>query len=125
MNIESEEILIEAVIQNYFSTTYHANEKKLRESFHPEARIAGDFNGQYCDWSLEEFVHRIASQDSAAKKGEVFDKKILLLDQIANAAVVKARVLVGGFIFVDYISLLKINDQWVIRNKIFTTLSTN
>ena len=34
---------------------------------------------------------------------------------------VKAHVVVGGYTYIDYMALLKIQGQWIIRNKSFAT----
>jgi len=52
---------------------------------------------------------------------EKYNKQIISLDQINDAAMVKARVVVGECVFTDYIMLLKIDGKWMIRNKSFTT----
>ena len=62
-----------------------------------------------------------ATRPTAAEKNEKFDKEILLVDITNYTAMVKTRVAAGGLHFIDYITLLKIDGQWVIRFKSFTT----
>lgn len=113
--------LIKEVIDNYFLGTYHGNEEQLRKAFHPNARITGLFKGEYCDWSLDEFIQRVTTTPTAALKNEPYEKKIIFLDQTVDAAMVRAHVLVAGIAFTDYITLLRIDGKWQIRNKSFTT----
>jgi small-conductance mechanosensitive channel len=77
-------------------------------------------NEQVINWSLEDFIARVSTEPTAAKKNEIYDKKILSVDVTHHAAVVKSRVAVGDLIFTDYMTLLKINGHWIIRNKSFT-----
>jgi protease I len=111
--------LIKDKINLYFKGTYEGNIDQLQCAFHPEARITGNIKGQYYDWTLNEFIQRVSSLPTSEHKGEVYNKEIVYLDQTHDAAIVKARVAVGGLIFIDYITLLKIKDEWFIRNKSF------
>ncbi len=113
------EKIIETVIL-YFKGTYHGDVEMLSKAFHPNARVTGIINDEIFDWSLIDFITRVTTSTSAAKKGEKYDKEIISIDKTKNAAIVKSRVVVGELIFFDYITLLKINEQWIIRNKSFT-----
>lgn len=111
---------ITEIVTMYFKGTYHGNADLLYKAFHPNAHITGLINGEYFDWSLSDFITRATTSPSAANKGEKYDKEIISIDRTKNAAMVKSRVAVGELIFFDYITLLKIDGQWIIRNKSFT-----
>lgn len=117
----SEIKLIKHTINLYFKGTYQGDIAQLKRAFHPEIRITGSLNGQFYDWTLTEFIERVTDVPTAENKGELYNKEILFLDQTNDAAIVKARVVVGSLIFIDYITLLKINGEWLIRNKSFAT----
>lgn len=121
LNIDKDHQSITAVVEGYFQGTYHGNADQLRKTFHPDAHITGSLNGQIIDWTLADFIARVTSIPTAATKGEKYDKEILLIDNSGDAAMVKAQVVAGDLIFTDYITLLRINGQWCIRNKSFTT----
>ncbi len=122
MNLmNNEEQAIKEVVRLYFMGTFQGNREYLKTAFHSDAHITGSFNGQICDWSLDEFIKRVTVAPTSAQRNEVYNKEIIFLDCIGDMAIVKARVLVGNYTFFDYITLLKIDDRWVIRNKSFTT----
>jgi hypothetical protein len=112
---------IRKIVNLYFKGTYEGNADVVRQAFHPDAHITGILQGQYYDWTLNDFVARITQIPTPTSKNEVYNKEIITIDHQHDAAIVKARVAVGNFIFTDYITLLKINSQWTIRNKSFTT----
>lgn len=112
--------LIRLTIDGYFKGTYQGDAAQLKRAFHPEARITGIINGQLCDWTLTEFITRVTATPTAENKKEPYNKEILFIDKTDNTAMVKACVLVGGLKFTDYITLLKINANWLIRHKSFT-----
>lgn len=113
--------LIKRVIQLYFDGTYQGEQSKLKIAFHPEAHITGYAENIYCDWTLSEFIHRVTAKPTAVMKDEKYDKEILHIDITNHAAMVKTKVVVGSLIFTDYISLIKLDNYWVIINKIFST----
>ena len=112
--------LIRRTVDGYFKGTYQGDEAQLKRAFHPEARITGIINGQFFDWTLTEFINRVTATPTAENKKEPYNKEILFIDRTNHAAMVKARVLVGGLKVTDYITLLKINGNWLIRHKSFT-----
>ncbi len=118
-NVTNDKDAITNAVTTYFTGTYHADSEQIRDVFHPEAVITGILNGQFCHWSLNDFIARITSVPSAAKNNEIYDKVIHLIDYTGDVAMVKARVVAAGHVFTDYITLLKIDKKWVIRNKSF------
>lgn len=119
--IDQNEMMIKETVNLYFIGTYCGNAEQLKQAFHPEAHITGSLDGVIYDWKLAEFITRITNQPSPASLHEKYDKEILFLDKTGNAGMVKARVSVGNKIFTDYITLLKIDKRWIIRNKSFST----
>jgi hypothetical protein len=61
----------------------------------------------------------VAARPSPAKNGEEYNMKLVSLDLTENVTKVKVRDLYLGLWFTDYLSLVKIVDQWLIVNKIF------
>jgi hypothetical protein len=119
MNDADMKLIHETVIE-YFIGTFVGDTKKLKGAFHPDARITGNLNGQLQNWSLNEFINRVTTSPTAETSGEEYHKEILFVDGTNEAAMVKARVIEKGLTFIDYITLLKIDGNWVIRNKSFT-----
>src|SRR5579863_10454058 len=93
------QLAISKIVDLYFLGTYHGDPEQLKQAFHPDAYITGNFNGQICNWSLNEFITRVTTKPTAAEKKEEYNKKIIFLDQTGDAAVVKAQVVVNGFTF--------------------------
>jgi hypothetical protein len=116
----NEKLAITEVIKSYFLSTYHGDVIQLKKIFHPLIHITGILNNQLVDWTSAEFIKRIMSSPTAASKGEKFDKEIIFIDQTNDVAIVKARAFVGTNTFIDYISMLRVDGKWLIRNKFFT-----
>jgi hypothetical protein len=111
---------IKEIVNLYFKGTYEGNADLIKKAFHPGAHITGILQGQYYDWTLTDFIERVTQTPTPALKKEPYNKEIINIDFQNEAAMVKARVAVGDYIFTDYITLLKIDGRWIIRNKSFT-----
>lgn len=116
-----DEASIRNTVQHYFTGTYYGDREELTQAFHPDTSITGNINSTIITWTLDEFLTRVTTKPTAAEKNEKFDKTILQIDYTNQIAMVKTRVVVGEYVFTDYIILIKLNDQWVIRYKSFTT----
>ena len=112
---------ITRTIEDYFHGTHNADSARIQRAFHPDAKITGMFDGHYTEMTLEQFIARVI--DAKANRPESaaqYDKSITAIDYHHDIAMVKARVLVDDTYFTDYITLLKINEQWVIGHKSFS-----
>ena len=118
MLTEKDQAEITQKVNLYFNGSYYANEADLRKAFHKDAIIAGSFDGQYVEWSLKQFIDRIMQAQS--HKQEPFLKELLSMEGEKDIAVAKTKVMAGKHIFTDYISLIKIEGEWLIRYKSFT-----
>lgn len=117
---QQDQVAIKAQVEHYFKGSYYADEAELRQAFCKDAIIAGSFDGQYVCWSLADFIQRILAAQS--HKHEPFLKEIVSIEGEKDISVVKTKVQVGGNIFIDYISLIKIEGTWLIRYKSFVNI---
>lgn len=120
---ENDLTAINQTIEDYFRGTHEADIARIHHAFHPDAKITGMFDGVYSEMTLKQFIARIREAVATREKNTAYDKSILTIDHHHNIAMVKARVLVNEEYFTDYITLLKIDGQWIIRQKSFTNLT--
>lgn len=66
-----------------------------------------------------EFLAFVTSMPIPAENGEPYEMEVLSIDLTGTAGLLKVGVLYQGFRFTDYLSLLKIDDRFVIMNKVF------
>lgn len=107
------------VVENYFQGTYQGSAELLQKAFHPDAHITGNFDGNYVDFSLPDFIARVQAAEQAGENKQ-YDKKIVSLEIESDIAMAKTKVLVGDAYFMDLITLINIKGEWKIRNKSFT-----
>ncbi len=108
-------------VEDYFHGTYRCDRAQMVRAFHPDAHIAGNLKGRYLDEAAPDFIDRLMASPSEESEGHGFDKRIVEARWTADSAMVAAVNVVHGLRFIDYMVLLKIDGQWSIRNKIYTT----
>ena len=107
-------------IQLYFDSMYESSGEKVRQVFHKDAKITGYMQGSLMEQSVDSFAKFVASQTpSAAEKNEEKLLETLSLEVVGSTAVARVRDGYIGMVFQDTLSFLKINDDWVIYNKLF------
>lgn len=110
---------IEEVLQTYGQGSHNGDGAALRAAFHPQATIAGYFEGHLIFDTLDEFVKAIESMPKPATQGEPYDKKMTSLEVAGDVAMASMRELYQGLIFTNYFTLLRVDGQWSIINKAF------
>src|ERR671933_2898465 len=91
---------------------------KLREAFHPEARMFGSLAGERYDVPIEELFE--LAQSAPADTGN-YRSRILSVQQRGDAAVgvVAEEGYWGTVSFIDYFLLARIEGDWKIVCKLF------
>jgi len=111
--------LITQTVQQYFDGMYHSDIEKLSKAFHPSAFLMGYYEGNLAHIPLESWLDMVKNTPAPAKTGEKYDMRIVSMDVTETVALVKVADLYLGLRFTDYLSLVKIEDNWVIVNKTF------
>ena len=104
---------LEAYIQGHAT----GNGDFMRKAFHTDAKIMAFRDGKLTNLTSEEFASRFtgkAAEDEAQRK-----RRIESVEITGNAGVGKIVLDYPTVTFTDYMSLLKIGDEWKIVNKVF------
>ena len=111
---------IKQLVQVYFESMYESSADKVRQAFHPSARITGYLQGDFSEMTVEQFAGLVESQQpSAADEGTEKILEIVSIDIAGSTAVARVRDAYLGLMFLDTLSLIKIDDQWSIYNKLY------
>jgi len=111
--------MIRQTVQDYFDGLYHSDVETLKKVFHVNAQVVGFYKGNPVFQSLEGFLEIVEGTPAPFEKGEEYDMKIVSIEVTGDEAIAKVADLYLGLRFTDYLSLLKINGEWVIVNKMF------
>ncbi len=118
-----EEAAARVPLENYLKGHATGQGEYMRKAFHPDARLQWYRDGKYQTRSIDEYIAGFkgeAPPDEAQRK-----RRIESLDIKGNAGFAKIVLDYPNIKFTDYMSLLKIGDEWKIVNKIFTAEQNN
>ncbi|MFC3150835.1 nuclear transport factor 2 family protein [Litoribrevibacter euphylliae] len=111
---------IQSVIQTYFECMYESSAQKAHDAFHPNAMITGYIGGGLQESTVGQFAELVAShQPSPKEKGEAAILDVLSIEVAGDTAVARVRDAYLGLMFLDTLSLIKVDGQWQIYNKLF------
>ena len=116
----SDEQQIKETVQTYLDCMYESSAEKTHAAFHPNAKITGYLQDGLHEMSVVEFAGFVSSQQPSAKeKGEAARLDIISIDIAGDTAVTRVRDDYLGMTFLDTLSLLRVEGQWSIYNKLF------
>ncbi len=104
-------------LENYMRAQATGDASFLRKAFHTDAIIIGHSNGELVRWTIDEFASRFTGKpadDETLRK-----RTATIVELTGNAAIGKVVLDYPKVKFTDYMSMLKINNEWKIVNKSF------
>ncbi|HKS11019.1 MAG TPA: nuclear transport factor 2 family protein [Pyrinomonadaceae bacterium] len=104
-------------LENYIQGHATGNPDFIRKAFHTEAKVMAFRDGKLTNLTAEEFATRFNGKpaaDEAQRK-----RRIESVELTGNAGVAKIVLEYPTVTFTDYMSLLKVGDEWKIVNKVF------
>ena len=111
---------IEKIIKLYFDSMYYSNAQLVKEVFHPAAKITGYVEDKLEEMNTNEFAKFVGEQKpSPADKNDPEMLEIVSIDIAGKTAVALVRDDHLRVTYLDTLSLLKIDTNWVIYNKLF------
>lgn len=119
----SEKDAVCGVVQKYIDGTYQGDVSGLRECFHSKAVMNGYLNEQLLLGDPEPFFQEMENNPSMAEGGAPYKGEIVSVDVVGNIAsvTVKEKGFAGTMNFTDYFHLIKVDGEWKIFSKTFTT----
>ena len=110
---------IAGTVQSYFDGMHFGDTSRLRSVFHPDAFLFGIYNGEFSRMSFEDWMSEVEGMDKPSETGEVFDMVIVATDVTGPIAQVKATELYAGLRYTVYLSLMTIDGNWKVVNKLY------
>lgn len=114
-----EQAAVRAAIENYMQGHATGVGEHFRKVFHPESKLFWVRDGQLTQRTSADYIAGAPGKpaaDEAQRK-----RWIETIDITNNAAVVKVVLDYPNATLTDYMSMLKINGEWKIVNKTFTS----
>ncbi|MGE4620197.1 MAG: nuclear transport factor 2 family protein [Planctomycetota bacterium] len=116
----SDERQIEEVVQKYYESLYESDAVKVREVFHGNAKITGYLHGELEEMSVDDFAGFVEAQQPSPRENDA-EKflEIISCEYAGDTACVLLRESYIGKMFMDTFSMLRVDGQWKIYNKLF------
>jgi hypothetical protein len=115
-----ETAIAQALEEYYFKGSYEGDLNKLNRIFHPGALLFGDVKGQPYAKTLGEWLDVVAHRQSPKNSGKPFKGDILKINVVNSIAVAEVHVKAYDMLYHDFLSLHRIDGNWVIVNKIMS-----
>lgn len=112
-----EEAAVRAAIEHYFRGHATGDGENYKKVFHPDSKLFFIRDGKLTQVTSAEYISRASgkpAEDEARRK-----RHIESIDITGNAAIVKLVLDYPTAKLTDYMSLLKVDGEWKIVNKIF------
>jgi len=124
METTQDSLAITQVLENsYFKGIYEGNVTVLGSTFQPGILLFGDIKGQPYAKTLDQYLDGVAHRQSPKDSGKPFKGTIISVDVVNSIAVAKVHVKMYEFNYDEFLSFHKIDNRWVIVNKMITDVS--
>ena len=118
--VDPDEDAIRRVVGYYFEGGTAGDSSVVAKAFHQSAMMFFVRDTAFVQMPIfSEYLARVAAPRPAGAGPDQTRKEIISLDITGGAAVAKLRLTTPNAVLTDYMSLLKINGEWKIVNKIF------
>ena len=122
--LANDDAAIRATIGKYEAGMRAGSIDTLRSAFHEQAIMSGYLGDQLMIVPIQGLYDFVASNPAPAASGEPFGVEVRSIHVAGNTAVaVIAEHSYLGFEFIDSFQMLKIDGQWTIISKVFTTVA--
>jgi hypothetical protein len=107
----------------YFKGIYEGDINTLGNILNPGTLLFGDVKGQPYAKTLDQYFDGIAHRQSPKDSGKPFKGTIISIDVVNSIAVAKVHVKMYDFNYDEFLSFHKINNRWMIVNKMITDVA--
>lgn len=115
--------MINGQLELYFRGIYEGSIGMLHGVYHPGAMLFGDVKGQPYAKTLVLHLNGLARRQSPRDSGKPFQGEILSVCVVNSIAVARVRLRMFDFNYHEFLSFHKMDDRWLIVNKMITDVS--
>lgn len=116
-----EKELISLALENYyFKGIYEGDLSLLKQVYYEGTLLFGDVKGQSYFKTLAQYFEAVQNRQSPIDSGKPFRGEIVSIDVVNSIAVAEVKVKMYDFNYHEFLSFHKINNRWVIVNKMMS-----
>src|SRR5438874_8397984 len=124
METNQDSLAISQALENYyFKGIYEGDINILGNILNPGTLLFGDIKGQPYAKTLDQYLDGVAHRQSPKDSGKPFKGTIISIDVVNSIAVAKVHVKMYEFNYDEFLSFHKINNRWMIVNKMITAVA--
>jgi hypothetical protein len=106
--------------QRYFDMIYNGDMSLFDTVFHSDARLFTIENGEPVFRSLDDYRTILSQRTSPAALGAPREDELIAIDVASpTQALIKLKLRIDQAAFLDYLTLLRVNDGWRIVSKTY------
>ena len=105
--------------RHYFEGVRRSDTAVAHKAFHTVAKMYFVREGKLVERTIPDWLDDIARNAPQPAKPDNFKRRVLDVDVSGNAATARLQLDYANAVITDYMSLLKVDGQWQIVNKIF------
>jgi hypothetical protein len=117
-------IAISQVLEDYyFKGIYNGDVDVLNQIYHPGTLLFGDVKGLPYAKTLADYLDGVAHRQSPKDSGKLFKGEVLAINVIQSIAIAEVKVKMYDFNYHEFLSFHKIDDKWLIVNKMISDIN--
>jgi hypothetical protein len=118
---QKEKDAIGYILENYyFKGIYEGDLSLLEKVYYPGTLLFGDVKGEPYAKTLVQYLDAVKSGQSPKDSGKPFKGNIISVKVVNSIATAEVTVKMYDFNYHEFLSFHKINDSWLIVNKMIT-----
>ncbi|WP_416395504.1 nuclear transport factor 2 family protein [Allohahella sp. A8] len=111
---------IQYMLEKYFDGLFRADSSILSEVFHPDARYVNAVPSSYRNLTLDTYLKIVDERAAPAESGAKREARVVAIEIIGpHLACVKAEMVMMGRYYTDCLTLIRVDDRWLIITKVF------
>lgn len=111
---------ITAAMIDYFDGLYLGDTVRLKRVFHPEAQYVCASDGALTRLSMDQYFPVVEARPSPASRSEPRADRIVSIEFAGPVtAFVRAECAIGPKRFTDFLTFIRLDDEWRIIAKVF------
>lgn len=115
-----EQAIREHIERYYFEGVRNSDTALAHKAFHPSVTTMYFVrDGGFAERTIPEWLAGIAQRAPNPPKPDTFPRRVVSVDVSHGAAMAKLQIRYADALVTDYMSLLKVDGQWVIVGKVF------
>ena len=122
-NLQDSWAISHALKDYYFNGIYEGDLNALQNILNPGTLLFGDVKGKPYSKTLDEYLDVVKNRQSPKDSGKPFIGTIHSINIINSIAIAKVHVKMYDFEYDEFLSFHKIDNRWVIVNKMMSDVA--